>query len=472
MTTLAAGLPPLPPERPFVVPEVDTFTLANGLEVQTVTVPGLPLVTLRLVIRGGRADDGRVAGFTELLADALEEGTTSRSAVQLFDLLQDAGGDLNADAATDATIVAAHGLASSLPLLAELLADVVRNADFPRDGVRRVKALSLEDLETDESEPGFLASRAFARAVYGSHPYGTVAPTRSSIRAVTQGRLRAELPRRLRPERALLVVAGAVHPKEVRQAVEPFAGWEGAGAAPGPPPEAPGTGRRSIVVLDRPGSVQATLVVGNVGTRRTDAAAWPLDLAVTIYGGAFSSRLVQNLRVEKGYTYSPGAASTWLLGRGVVRTWASVRTEVVGPALAEIFREMERMGGEEVGAEELRRARRRESGLHLLSLQTAEGLARELGELWLSGLGPASLGEGVKAFARVTASEVLEASRRFLDPSRTVVVAVGDARKLGKALSSFGAVVRPRRAVTARSGPPAPGWRIPRGRFHSYKGER
>jgi hypothetical protein len=120
MTTLAAGLPPLPPERAFVVPEVDTFTLANGLEVQTVTVPGLPLVTLRLVIRGGRVDDGPAApGFAELLADALEEGTTGRSALQLFDLLQDAGGDLKGDASTDATIVAAHGLASSLPRLAE-----------------------------------------------------------------------------------------------------------------------------------------------------------------------------------------------------------------------------------------------------------------------------------------------------------------------------------------------------------------
>jgi zinc protease len=313
-----------------------------------------------------------------------------------------------------------------------------------------VKALALEDLETDESEPAFLASRAFARAVYARHPYAAVAPTRSSIRAVTRERLRAERARRLRPERALLVVAGAVLPEEVRRAVGPFAGWEGAGTPPGAPPEAPWTGRRTLVVLDRPGSAQATLVVGNVGMRRTDAMAWALDLAVTAYGGAFSSRLVQNLRVEKGYTYSPGAASTWLLGRGVVRTWASVRTEVARPALAEIFREMERMGSEEIGAEELDRARRRESGLELLSLQTAAGIARELGELWLAGLGPGSLGEGVQAFGKVTAAEILEASRRFLDPSRTAVVAVGDARKLAKALSSFGTAIRSARAPAGR----------------------
>ncbi len=448
--TPAAGLPALRTDRPFVVPEVDAFALANGLQVRTVTVPGLPLVTLRLVIRGGRSDDGPMPGFSELLADALEEGTTTRNATQLFDLLQDAGGDLTADAGTDATTVSAHGLSSSLPLLAGLVADVVRNAGFPADGVRRVKALALEDLETDESEPSFLASRAFARAVYGRHPYATVAPTRTTIRSVTRERLDGELRRRLRPERALLVVAGAVGPEAVRRAVEPFAAWEGAGDAPELPPEAPGTERRSVVIVDRPGSVQATLVVGNVGTRRTDADAWPLDLAVTVYGGAFSSRLVQNLRVAKGYTYSPGAASTWLAARGVVRSWASVRTEVAGPALAEIFGEMERMGSEEVTAEELDRARRRESGLELLSLQTAAGLARELGELWLSGLGPGRLGEGVTAFGRVTAPEVLEASRRYLDPSRTVVVAVGDARRLGKALSSLGPAVRRRRVGSTR----------------------
>ena len=436
--TLAAGLPALLPDRPFVVPEVDSFALENGLQVRTVTVPGLPLVTLRLVIRGGRSDDGPQPGFSELLADALEEGTTTRNATRLFDLLQDAGGDLSADAGTDATTVSAHGLARSLPILAGLLADVVRNAGFPAEGVRRVKALALEDLETDESEPSFLAGRAFARELFGRHPYATVAPTRTSIRAVTRERLREELRRRLRPERALLIVAGAIRPEAVRRAVEPFRAWEGAGDSPGLVPEAPGTRRRSVVILDRPGSVQATLVVGNVGTRRTDPDAWPLDLAVTVYGGAFSSRLVQNLRVEKGYTYSPGAASTWLAARGVVRSWASVRTEVAGPALSEIFREMERMGRDEVTAEELDRARRRESGLELLALQTAGGLARELGELWLSGLGADRLGEGVKAFRQVTAAGILDASRRYLDPARTAVVAVGDARRLRKALSSFG----------------------------------
>jgi predicted Zn-dependent peptidase len=436
------GLPPLPPERSYVVPEVDAFALPNGLQVRTVPVPGLPLVTLRLVIRGGKADDSGAAGFSEMLADALEEGTTTRSATQLFALLQDAGGDLSADASADATTVTAHGLASSLPLLVALLADVVRNAAFPGEGVRRVKALALEDLETDESEPSFLASRAFARTLFGRHPYGTVAPTRSSIRALTRERLRAELPRRLRPERALLVVAGAVRPEEVRRAVEPFGCWEGKGRAPARPPRVARTRERSIVVLDRPGSVQATLVVGNVGVRRMDPAAWPLDLAITVYGGAFSSRLVQNLRVEKGYTYSPGASSTWLALGGVVRTWASVRTEVAGLALGEILREMERMGSEEVSGEELDRARTRESGLELLSLQTAAGLSREVGELWLAGLGPERLGEGVAAFSRVTAPEVLRASREFLDPSRAAVVAVGDARRLRKALSSFGTAVR------------------------------
>ena len=439
----APALPPLPPERPYAAPEVDSFALPNGLQVRTVHVPGLPLVTLRLVIRGGKGDDGAEAGFSEMLSDALEEGTTTRSATQLFSLLQDAGGDLKADASADATTVTAHGLAASLPLLIALLADVVANANFPRGGVRRVKALALEDLETDESEPAFLASRTFARTLFGRHPYGTVSPTRSSIRALTRERLREELPRRLRPERALLVVAGAVRPEEVRRAVEPFAGWVGRGRAPGRPPAAPRTRERSIVVIDRPGSVQATLVVGNVGVCRTDPDAWPLDLAVTVYGGAFSSRLVQNLRVDKGYTYSPGAASTWLVARGVVRSWASVRTEVAGPALAEIFREMERIGTEEVTGEELERGRRRESGLELLSLQTAEGLAREVGELWLAGLGPESLGEGVKAFSRVTAPEILRASRRFLDPARAAVVAVGDARRLRKALSSFGTATEP-----------------------------
>jgi predicted Zn-dependent peptidase len=455
VASFPGALPRLLATEPFVPPPVLAFTLPNGLHVQIVPRGGLPLVEVRLVFRGGHSDDPpETPGFSGLLAEALEEGTRERSSEVLFDLLQGAGGDLVAEATADAIVIASHGLLASWPLLVELLADVVRSAAFPRSGVQRVKELAREDLTTDEAEPSFLAGRLFAKAVYGEHPYGVVAPTRASIRAVAPERLHQERERRLRPDRALLVIVGDVRPEEVRPVVEErFGGWAAGGAPPPPvaiallsPP------RERLSVIDRPGSVQATLLVGNVGTTRSEPEAWPLDLAVSAYGGSFSSRLVQNLRVDKGFTYSPGAGSSWLAGRGVVRSWASVRTSVAGAALAEIFREMEGMASSGLDPDEKERSLQRLSGTFLLSLQTGGGIARELSELFLLGSGPEELGKGIEHLAQVPDHGIQEACRKYLDPRRAVVVAVGDGRKLVRALSSFGPVVRsaPRRGAAGR----------------------
>ncbi len=437
-------LPPLGPVQPVPAPRVDAATLPNGLEVQVVPWPGVPLVGVRLVTRGGFSDDAPgTPGLARLLASSLREGTATRSGAAIADLAQEAGGDLSAGAGPDSLSIAASGLAARLPLLLDLVADVARRPAFPADGVARVKDLALEDLETSESEPFFLAVRAFARAVYGLHPYGTVSPTVASIEAVTPGRLAAEAARRLRPERSLLLVAGDVDPAAVHaQAGRLFGDWAGTGEAPAPaaPPVAP-EGPRRIEVLDRPGSVQTNLLVGNLGFPRTDPDAHPLELAMTIYGGSFTSRLVQNLREAKGYTYSPGAGASWLAGCGTVRSYAAVRNEVTGAALNEILYEMERMATTEPTDEEMERAFRRDAGSLAISLQTAAGVADELARLWVLGLPPDEIGREVDELARVTKADVRRASRRVFGTGAARIVAVGDAAAIRDELATFAPLV-------------------------------
>ena len=439
-----AGLPPLGHERPVPAPRVDAATLPNGLEVQVVPWPGVPLAGVRLVVRGGFSDDAPgEPGLARLLASALREGTLSRSGAELADLAQEAGGDLSAGAGPDSLTVAASGLASRLPLLLELVADVARRPAFPAEGVERVKDLAHEELETSESEPFFLAVRAFAKAVYGGHPYATIAATAASIDAVTPARLAAEAPRRLRPERALLLVAGDVDPAAVHaEAARLFGDWRGSGAAPPlVAPPAPPAGGRRIEVLDRPGSVQTNLLVGNLGFPRTDPDAYPLELAMTVYGGSFTSRLVQNLREEKGYTYSPGAGASWLAGCGTVRSFAAVRNEVTGAALNEVLYEMERMATTEPSDEEMERAFRRDAGALAISLQTAAGVADELARLWVLGLPPDEIGREVESLAKVTKADVRRAARRVFGTGAARIVAVGDAAAIREELATFGEVL-------------------------------
>ena len=439
--TLPADLPPLLPDKPLLSPDVAAATLPNGLAVQVVRTVGVPLVAVRLVVRGGLSDDALAEpGFAQLLADALKEGTAGRSSARLAAETQEAGGDLTTNAAPDALTIAASGLAAKTPLILDLVSDVASRASFPPEGVVRVKALAHERLETDESEPTFVASRAFAKALYGSHPYGVIAPTVASIDAVTPDRLRAESRRRLRPERSLLLVVGAVDPAAVlAEAARRFGSWTGSGDPPPPTPEAtPREGPRRIEILDRPGSVQSVLVVGLLGPLRTSVDAGALELAMTIYGGAFSSRLVQNLREEKGYTYSPGAGVVWLAARGPVRSRAAVRNDVTGAALGELFYEMTRMGATDPTDEEMDRSRRVFVGLKAISLQTGPGLADELSRLWVLGLPPSEIGRTTEALAKVTKGDVRRVAKEYLAPGRALVVAVGDATAIRDELAPFG----------------------------------
>ena len=436
---LPAELPAVA-ETGFEAPPVDVFTLPNGLEVWVAPRRSVPLAAVQLVVRSGRAWDppGR-PGLAGLLAASLKEGTVGRSASDVADLLQSAGAELLTGAGDELLACGATGLAPRVDVLLDAVSDVVRRPAFPERDVERVKANAREDLATEESDPFFLADRAYRAALFGGHPYATVAPTPATIDAVTPGLLRAEAASRLSPRRTLLVVAGDVRTRDVRPLVEGFFGdWSGAadaGAWLAPAPTCL-DGARSVLV-PRPGSVQANIAVGAPAPPRTNPDAAALQIAVTIYGGAFSSRLVSNLREEKGYTYSPGAGWRSLPAGGRTQTVAAVRTEVAGAALNEILYELRRMATTEVTEEELARAKGFDAGRLLLAVQTNAGLAGELADQWLHGLPPSALEARVRALRSVDAAAVRRAARLHLAVSSLAVVAVGEEAPLREELASF-----------------------------------
>lgn len=438
-----AGLPPLADEKPFPVPDVSMATLPNGLTLWIVRRARVPLVSMRVVSRGGRSlDPPALPGFANLLANALREGTRNRTGPELTERLQAAGGELLTEATEDSLTVAVSGLAEKAGVLLDTLADVVREPAFPGKGVARVKALAHEELATNETDPFFLAERAFRKAVYGTHPYGVISPTVASIDATTPELLRQEAARRLVPDRALLLIVGDIDPVAAEAAArEAFAAWTGDGSALAEPPDAaPPPGPRVLRAVDRPGSVQTNLVVGGLGLARKDADAVALGLAITVYGGAFSSRLVTNLREEKGYTYSPGAGARSALRKGTVASTAAVRNDVTGASLGEILHEMSRMATTDVTDEELGRAKRRDLGVYAITTETNAGLANELTALWLNGLPPEEMSRRLEALKQLTKADLRRVSKKYLSVGLAQVVAVGDAKVIREELESFGEV--------------------------------
>ena len=439
---LPKGLPAYGQEKPLPVPSIVDASLDNGLKVWIVPRPGFPKVTVVLAVRGGTAaDPENLAGTADVLADVVKEGTAKRTSRQIAEELQAVGGEISGSASDDAIFVTMDGLGSGVGTLLDVLADVSRNAAFPAAEVELAKTNTLQGLMARQSTPEFAVDKAFGAAVFGSHPYRTVAPTTEAVSALTSQVLKEQYLRRFRPERALLLVVGDVRASEVAGTVKKlFGAWKGEGeAAPATPP-APMLGAREILVVDRPGSVQSEIRVGRPMVRMTDPEYYPEIVANTIFGGAFSSRLVENIREDKGYTYSPGARISAYQEGGMLRVRAAVRNDVTAATLLEIFYELDRMGATLPTADELSRAERYQSGLYVLRNALQGALASTLASNWVNGLPPEALAEFVPKVNAVTAEQVRQVGQKlFTSRSQTVVIG-GDAAKVASDIAQFGEV--------------------------------
>jgi predicted Zn-dependent peptidase len=446
---LPKDLPPFGADKPLPVPSIAQSKLPNGLTVWLVKRGGFPRAAVVLALRGaGTAADPKSAfGLTELLAATVKEGTATRTSRAIAEELQSLGASIDANGTADAIYVTAGGLGSGVPGILDVMADVARNASFPAAEVELAKANALQGLAARESTPEFLAQKTLARAVYGDHPYHVIAPSRETLQAASAAQLKQEHTSRFHPDRALLVVVGDFDGAAVQAAVtRHFGPWRGTGEAPAATPPGPAAAAtRQLLIVPRPGSVQSQILLGRPAATVTDPAYYPLLVANTICAGSFGSRLVENIREDKGYSYSPGGGIAVRAKSGLLTARADVRNEVTAAALTEMFYEQDRMAATMPTDEELSRARRFQGGLYLLRNQIQAAVAQTLASNWVNGLPPEALGEFVSKVNAVTADQVREAGRAFFPSARQTVVVVGEEAKLESELSQFGeaTVVQP-----------------------------
>jgi len=446
---LPPDLPPFGADKPLPVPTIAQSKLPNGLSVWLVKRSGFPRAALVLALRGAgsAADPSGADGLTGLLAAAVKEGTPTRTSRAIAEELQTVGAEIDASGTADALYVTTGGLGAGVPKMVEVMADIARHASYPQGEVELAKQNALQDLAAQEATPEFLARKTLARAVYGDHPYHSVAPSKETLQGTTAADLKREHARRFHPERALLIVVGDFDAAAVQMAItQHFGAWRGVGDAPADTPPSPaGATARRLIVTPRPGSVQSQILIGRLAPTVTDPAYYPLLVANTICSGSFGSRLVENIREDKGYTYSPGGSIATRAKGGLLTVRADVRTEVTAAALTEMFYEQDRMAATMPTDEELSRAKRYQGGLYLLRNQIQSAVAQTLASNWVNGLPPEALGEFVSKVNAVTADQVREAGRAFFPSARQTVVVVGDEAKVKAELAQFGevAVVQP-----------------------------
>lgn len=440
-TELPAGLPDYGPDRPLPELGLVEHRLDNGLTVWVLPrAGGLPRVDYVLAVRGGLASDpAQLPGMSNLLAGLMREGTATRSSVQIAETLQRLGASIGASASSDGLLVSASGLSASAEPLAELFADVVRNPAFPDNEVQLAKTNALQGLKAAQAQPAYQANRAMGRVLFGDHPYGNTLPTEAAIEATDIAGLKAAHAARFRPEQALLVVAGPVTPDAAKAlAQRMFGDWQGSGQpiADVPAPVYPQAAR--FVLVPREGSVQSAVRIGRPAFDADDDRAIPAALANTILGGGFDSRLMRNLREDKGYTYGAGSSFGLRARGGAFQAQADVRNEVTGAAIGEFLKEFEQMRGQAVPADELQRAKRYTAGTYLFQNQLQYAVASALAGNWLLGRPADYLSSYVEKVNGVTAAQVQSVAREFFDPKRQSIVVVGDAA-VAEQLKAYGA---------------------------------
>ena len=439
---LPKDLPPYAPLKPFSPPPVKELKLGNGLSVWLAPVSGFPKVSFTVAIRGGYSGDAKGRpGLAQLLAKTVTQGTTERNARQIAEEVQSCGGDLESVAHTDEILLEVSVLSEKVEPALAILADVVRNATFPEEEVHVAKQNAAATLEAQEAEPRFLGQRAFYRAVFGEHPYSVISPTKDSIETLTSAELKSEYARRFRPNQTLLAVAGDFESARMEALIRKnFEKWQNPSSMNDTSVPAPSTTitSRTVFYVPRPNSVQTTFVIGGLGPTLGQKDFEAANLANAIYGGMFGSRLVLNIREDKGYTYSPGSSVAPYRATGLMITRADVRNAVTGASFNEIAYELNRVATTTPEARELETAKRYSIGKLAISLQSQAALTRKLADYWINSLTAKDLAHESEKIQRVSLDEVLDAGRHYFPISRLTVVAVGEEKAIRDELGVFG----------------------------------
>jgi zinc protease len=420
-------------------------TLPNGIHLMILEDHRFPLVTVQFDIDGAGPmyEPAGQPGLAGATARLLAEGTKTRTSKQIAEQIDSLGAALSASAGfgSGSTVVAASGLSDTFEQWFGLTADVLLHPNFPADELAQYQARAKSALLQQRSQPGFLANQTMSRTLYGTYPAAVVSATPESLDSLTPAMLAEWHGKHYAPQNTILAISGDVHAEKLIPKLRQWlAEWKRSKASvkfpPGPPPAT----KEKIFLIDRPGSVQTTLLMGNLAIDRMSPDYPALVVLNEVLGAGSASRLFLNLREEKGYTY--GVYSN-LVARKYAGPWTAggdLRTEVTDGAMTEFLRELNRIRDEKVADDELDAARHSVVARFALSLESPQQLigyaiTRKAYNF------PADYWDKYPAqIVAIKADDVQRVAKKYIDPATMQVVAVGDAGKIKTVLEKYGPV--------------------------------
>ena len=425
---IAATEQPPAPGKPhnFNLSQPARFRLDNGMQATLVEYGHLPKVTVELVIRTGNLNEGDKTWLADFTGKLMDEGTTKHSAREVADLAASMGGNVSINVGADETTISGDVLAEKAPEMIALIGEIAQSPALPQAAVERVRNDLLRSLTIAKSRAQSEAQEAFDKEMYGSdHPYGRIFPTADQLKSYSVDDARSYYEKNFGAQRSHLYVVGEFDVSKVRKAVaDTFDAWKkGPGMFIDIPDSKP---HHSLVLLDRKGAPQSTVIIGLPVVDPSSADYIPLTVMNSLLGGSFSSRITANIREDKGYTYSPYSRISSNYRAAYWAERADVTSAHTADSLSEILKEISRLQTTPPSSDELQGIKNYLYGVFVLINSSRGSIIDQLRYIDLNGLPEDYLNTYVQKVNAVTPEDVSAMASKYLKSAEMSLVIVGD----------------------------------------------
>jgi predicted Zn-dependent peptidase len=455
-TSSAAQAPRVTPDAPFrdnapepgtpvawSPPEIQSWTLPNGVHVLFVGSHELPIVSIRVVTADGAGErDASRPGATAFMGSMLEQGAGSRSALALSDDFDAIGAEHSASCDWDSCGVRAKVLTSRFDAALDLVTDVALHPTFEDAEVERLRKRWLGSLTQEKNSPPAMEQNALAAVVFGrKHPYGhSLRGAPLDIEKLTRAEILERYKAAFAPSLTTIAVAGDVGLDELKaKLLSHFGSWKGAAAAAPAPGHAPhpAKGAARIVLVDVPQAAQSQVYVTDEGAPFGDKDRIALGVMNAILGGMFSSRINLELRETRAYTYGAHSRFSLRHGAGPFVAGGAIFAEHTADAAGVLLAEVDRIRREAVTPVELTDAKENARLALPARFESVDDITGALQDLAVYHLPLDEYATRAARIDAVTAAEVQRVAEKWLRPEGLRVVVAGDRSKIEKGLAAL-----------------------------------
>lgn len=431
------------PEVKF--PEIQRTTLSNGLKIVLAERHSIPVVNFNMIFDAGyAADQFTNPGTAKLTMDMLDEGTKTKSSLEISEELSMLGANLNSGSSLDNSSISLSSLKANLDGSLKIFADVILNPSFPENELSRLKKQLLATIQREKVTPIQMALRVFPKLLYGfGHAYGnplTGSGTESSVEKITKDDLMKFHKDWIAPNNATLVVVGDITLNEVKSKLENlFKDWESQTTPEKNISSIDDNLKPTVYIMDRPGSQQSLILASSIAPKRSSEDEIAIQTANNILGGQFTSRVNMNLREDKHWSYG---ASTFIMGTKAQRpfiVYAPVQTDKTKESMFEIKKELTNVLGEKpISMEEFEKDKQNQ----ILSLpgswETMGSVGGSLSEIVVYNLPDDYFSKYSANVMSLNLDEVKDSAGKIVKPENLIWVVVGDRSKIEEGVKSLG----------------------------------